>query len=201
MKFVTGYIFRSICMLMIGLLLVLNPNTPSLIIRVIAALFVVAGMVSVFHYLIMRFSRDAIVRPVFPLAGLGSVCLGLLLGRNPDSFISLLMYFLGGLMLVIGISHFFTIMSQRAIAPLRWWLFLIPVALIGCGITVIAFPMESATLPFIILGGCCIAHGISELFYGLRLAVYQRQQARAQRNQQQGTPLQGADIEDAEIIG
>lgn len=201
MRFVTGYIFRSICMLMIGLLLVLNPNTPALIVQVIAALFVLAGTVAIFHYLIMRFSKEAVVRPMFPITGLGSIGLGILLALYPQSFISLLMYFLGGLMLLIGISHFYTIMAQRAIAPVRWWLFLIPVALIGCGITVITYPMESATLPFVILGACCIAHGISELFYGLRLAVYQRRQMRAKRNATQPVSADGSDIVDAEIIG
>ena len=197
MKFVTGYIFRSICMLMIGLLLVLNPNTPELIIRVIASLFVLAGIIAILHYLVMRFSKDAIIRPMFPIAGVGSACLGILLSVYPQAFITLLMYMLGGLMLLIGFSQFFTIISQRTIAPIRWWLFLMPVLIIGCGMTVVAYPLESASLPFVILGVCCIFHGISELFFGLRLAIYQRRKKNEARTKQF---TREEDIVDAEIV-
>ena len=197
MKFVTGYIFRSICMLMIGLLLALNPNTPELIVRVIASLFVLAGIVAILHYLIMRFSKDAIIRPMFPVAGIGSTCLGFLLSAYPQSFISLLMYLLGGLMLLIGFSQFFTILSQRSIAPMRWWLFLMPLLIIGCGMTVVAYPLQSASLPFVILGACCILHGISELFFGLRLAIYQR---RKRKQENAARPFSEEEIVDAEII-
>ena len=75
-------------MFMIGLLLVLNPDTPAFIVQVIGALFAFSGLMSILHYIRARFSKSAPVVPVFPLTGLGSIGLGVLLGLFPDKFIS-----------------------------------------------------------------------------------------------------------------
>ena len=87
MKIFSSYIFRSLCMFMIGLLLVLNPDTPAFIVQVIGALFAFSGLMSILHYIRARFSKSAPVVPVFPLTGLGSIGLGVLLGLFPDKFI------------------------------------------------------------------------------------------------------------------
>ncbi|MEE1088333.1 MAG: hypothetical protein UIC63_05155, partial [Bacteroidaceae bacterium] len=52
--------------------------------------------------------------------------------------------------------------------------FLFPICVTGAGILVLASPLQSASLPFVIIGCCCIFNGASELFYGIRLAAYQR---------------------------
>ena len=67
MKIFSSYIFRSLCMFMIGLLLVLNPDTPAFIVQVIGALFAFSGLMSILHYIRARFSKSAPVVPVFPL--------------------------------------------------------------------------------------------------------------------------------------
>lgn len=161
-------------MFMIGLLLVLNPDTPSFIVQVIAALFAFSGLMSILHYIRLRFMKAEIVRPVFPLTGLGSIGLGVLLGLFPEKFISVLMYLLGAVIVVIGLNQLVSVYMYRQIAPARWWSFLVPLCLTGAGILVLAYPLQSAAMPFVIIGCCCIFNGVSELFYGLRLAAYQR---------------------------
>lgn len=188
MKLFTSYIFRSLSMFMIGLLLVLNPDTPAFIVQVIAALFAFSGLMSLLHYVRVRFSRQSIVRPLFPLAGLGSIGLGVLLGLYPEKFISVLMYVLGAVIVVVGLSQLLSVFLYRMVAPMRWWSFLIPLCIMTAGIFVLAHPLESALLPFIIIGYCCIVNGVVELFYGLRLASYQRKMKAEQ------------EIQDAEIV-
>ncbi len=174
MKFFTSYIFRSISMFMIGLLLVLNPDTPLFIVQVIAALFAFFGLMSILHYIRAQFSKLDIVRPLFPFTGLGSIGLGVVLGLYPEKFISILMYILGAVIVLIGMNQLSSIFLYRKIAPVRWWSFIMPLCIVGAGILVLAYPLESASLPFVIIGCCCIFNGITELFYGLRLASYQR---------------------------
>ena len=188
MKIFSSYIFRSLSMFMIGLLLILNPETPTFIVQVIAALFAFSGLMSILHYIRTRFSKNSIVKPVFPLTGHGSIGLGVLLGLYPEKFISVLMYLLGAVIVVIGLNQLVSIYMYRRIAPTRWWSFIVPLCVTGAGILVLAYPLQSASLPFIIIGCCCIFNGATELFYGIRLAAYQRRMKKENA------------IQDAEII-
>ena len=180
MKLIHNYLFRSLCTIMIGLLLLLNPDTPIVLIQVIAALFAVSGLFSVMNYLISRFSKSD-VRPALPVAGIGSLLLGFLLGIYPAAFLHFLMYFLGGMILLLGFSQLISVVHYRKVAPIRWTVFVVPVLIIVAGLVVLVHYREVANLPFVILGVCCIFHGLSDLFYGLRLRHYQRQQKKAEQ--------------------
>lgn len=196
MKLINSYIFRSICMMMVGLLLILNPNTPVILIQVIAALFAVSGLFSLINYVISHFSKKALVRPTFPVAGVGSLLFGLVLGLYPESFLHFLMYLLGGLILLMGISQLFSVFSYRNVAPLRWTVFVIPVLIILVGLFVLFHYREAANLPFTILGACCIFNGISDLFYGLRLRHYERQSREFSKYEDVTFTIEGMDTED-----
>lgn len=174
MKSVSSYIFRAICTLMIGLLLIINPDTPLFLIEVIAALFAVSGLYSVIANVIQRFSKHSVVRPAFPLAGLGSLLFGLVIGLHPDAFLHILMYLLGGLILLLSIGQLMAIISYRGLVPLKWTVFVIPVLMVLVGLFVMVHYREAASLPFTILGVCCMFNGLSDLFYGLRLRHYER---------------------------
>lgn len=191
MKLIHSYLFRSLCTIMIGLLLILNPDTPIVLIQVIAALFAVSGLFSVTNYLITRFGKSN-VRPAVPLAGLGSLLFGIVLGMYPDAFLQFLMYFLGGMILLLGFSQLVSIFHYRKVAPIRWTVFLVPVLIIVAGFVVLVHYRQVASLPFVILGVCCIFHGLSDLFYGLRLRHFQRQQKQYEEKKEE--------IEDAVIV-
>ncbi len=175
MKTINSYLLRALCTLMIGLLLVANPDTPVLLIRVIAALFALTGCFSLFNYLIARFGNNKEVRPTFPIAGCGSLLLGLLLGFYPEAFLQFFMYLLGGMILLLGFNQLISIINYRRVAPIRWTLFIFPLLIIGVGLYTIYHYDTAATLPFIILGICCICNGLSDLFFGIRLHHYERQ--------------------------
>lgn len=183
-----GFLLRSVSLFMIGFLLVLNPDTPVLIVRVVAVLFVFFGLLSLLHYMRARCSKLDVVKPLFPLTGVGSIGLGILLGLYPERFIAVLMYLLGAVIVLFGMNQLSSIVLYRRIAPMRWWAFVMPVAVTVAGIVVLVHPLESAAMPFVVIGCCCIFHGISELFYGLRLSACRRKRAKAE------------EIEDAEIV-
>ena len=68
MKIVNSYIFRAVCALLIGLLLVSNPERMTgLLVQVIGGLFLISGLVSLINYFIIRYSDKVPVKPVFPM--------------------------------------------------------------------------------------------------------------------------------------
>lgn len=86
MKIVNSYIFRAVCALLIGLLLVSNPERMTgLLVQVIGGLFLISGLVSLINYFIIRYSDKVPVKPVFPVVGLGSLLFGVFLGFFPGA--------------------------------------------------------------------------------------------------------------------
>ena len=76
MKIVNSYIFRAVCALLIGLLLVSNPERMTgLLVQVIGGLFLISGLVSLINYFIIRYSDKVPVKPVFPMVGWAVCCL------------------------------------------------------------------------------------------------------------------------------
>ena len=68
MKFIGSYVFRSMCALLIGLLLIVKANEmPVVLVMLIGALFMLPGLISVFVYIYGLLNRNAVVRPSFPL--------------------------------------------------------------------------------------------------------------------------------------
>ncbi len=187
MKVVTSFVFRSICAIVVGFLLVLNPEQMTVVlVQVIGVLFGLSGLFSLLNYVVIRFSRKKEVRPMFPLIGLGSFCFGLLLVIFPGLFIAYLMYMLGALLVFAGISQMVSLIAYRRAMPLHWAPFLVPLLVLIAGIVVLANPFETASLPFMILGICCMGYGLSELINGIRL----------QRFLNRITPVEAEEIKD-----
>ena len=124
MKIVNSYIFRAVCALLIGLLLVSNPERMTgLLVQVIGGLFLISGLVSLINYFIIRYSDKVPVKPVFPMVGLGSLLFGVFLGFFPGLFITYLMYIFGFLMVVAGVNQLWNMFRLRRLIPFRWYVF------------------------------------------------------------------------------
>lgn len=176
MRVVNSYIFRAICAMLAGILLVANPQRMTeLMVQIIGGLFLVSGLVSMINYFAMYFSSHAAVKPVFPIVGLGSLLFGVFLGFFPDYFITYLMFVLGILLVVAGINQIWNMIRFRRLIPFRWYIFLLAFLFLVVGAVIIFMPMESASLPFVILGASCIVYGVSELVNGVRWRKYNKQ--------------------------
>lgn len=177
MKVVNSYIFRAVCALLIGILLIANPERmTALLVQIIGGLFLVSGLVSVINYFVVRYSKDAVLKPLFPLVGVGSLLFGIVLGFFPNMFIHYLMFVLGGLMVLAGITQLWSLIRYRKLVPFRWYVFLTAVLILFLGIFVIFNPLESASVPFIILGSTFLIYGVAELVNGVRLRKYSKKQ-------------------------
>lgn len=182
----TRYIFRSLCALLIGFLLVSQTDKmPTLLVQIIGGLFVFSGILAIIGFFNTRrqlrkaellaneqgntFESRPTLLPMFPVAGIASIALGALLIALPAEFVNILMYVLGGLLVLIGLVQIVALIRYRKIVPIDLTGFIIPVAIIAAGIFVIVKPLEAAALPFTILGIAYIAYGVSEFFFGIRL--------------------------------
>ena len=151
-------IIRCICALVIGVLLVAWPEAAILyLVITIGVLFLVPGLFSVFGYLI-RGKQDG---SRFPIAGLGSLLFGLWLMIMPAFFVGILMYVLGAVLVLAGISQIVNLSAARS-----WTV--VPVLVLIAGIVVLFNPFTAAAVPFIILGVSSIVYGLSDLINIIR---------------------------------
>lgn len=175
MKAVNSYIFRAVCALLVGILLVANPERmTTLMVQVIGGLFLISGLVSVINYSIIRYSGKKTVMPVFPIVGLGSFLFGVVLVFYPGSFVMWVMYVVGMLMVIAGINQLWNMFRLRHFIPFRWYMLVAALVVVALGVVVIAYPMKSASLPFILIGANCMLYGVAEMVNGVRWRKYER---------------------------
>lgn len=187
MKVLRSSVFRAICAIITGILLVNNPdNTVKGITIAIGILFLVSGAISCATYLSARANSgdsevyDAqgrlIVRlkPAFPIVGLGSVLLGLILAIMPGTFVTSLMYILGAILILGAINQFMTLVNVKKTChlPILFWLF--PSITLVTGMFVIIKPMETAALPLLIIGWCLLFYGVTECINAVKIYMLGR---------------------------
>lgn len=200
MKFIGSYIFRSLCSLLVGLLLLFNAEQmPALIVRLIGFLFLLPGVFGVIVYLYGLFNRRAIVRPTFPLMSIGSILLGAYLELYPDSFVTYLVFLLGLLLLLAGVNQFLSMVNNRKVSPFSLLLMLMPMVLMGIGGYCVTHSSEAAGTLFKILGATCIYYGLSDMFLTLRTKhyarIFEREQKKAEEAERRAREAEYVEFE------
>lgn len=181
MKIFQSSAFRAICAIIIGVLLIMYPdNTVTGITIAIGVLFLVSGVISILTYIQARRHvsdykiYDAEGRllsgqqPTFPLVGIGSSILGLVLAITPTTFVSALMYIIG-IMLVLGaLNQFIALIACRRygrISPLYW---IMPILTLLAGLYAMIKPIEPLKTAMIILGWTMLVYGVAELINAVK---------------------------------
>ncbi len=194
MKIFQSSIFRAVCAIAVGILLLKYPQDGvTWLTQAIGALFLLSGVIALLAYWqAKRHAGEYIVtdregrvvsgsQPTFPIVGIGSVILGLVLVLTPDSFVNGLMYILGIIMVLGGINLLMSLVSIRRLGSVPFAFWITPSVILLVGLFVLLKPMESAELPLIILGWCSLLYGATELInalkiYSIRKAVKRQQQ-------------------------
>ena len=100
MKTMNYSLIRILFALVIGLVLVLWPNTAaSYIVITVGVAFLIPGVISLFGYFGRKKSEDG-VSPRFPIEGVGSLLFGLWLIVMPEFFADVLMFLLGFILIM-----------------------------------------------------------------------------------------------------
>lgn len=175
MKILQSSIFRALCAIVIGAMLIKNPDsTVKGITIAIGILFLVSGVISCVVYFNARIhsSENEVYdaegrlisggRPTFPIVGLGSTILGFVLALMPSAFVTSLMYVLGAILILGALNQFLALVQARKIASLSFWYWVCPSLVLLTGVYVMVKPMETAALPLLIIGWCLLFYGVTE---------------------------------------
>lgn len=167
-----SYLFRAVCAIVLGILVIMWPEALlQVLVNVFGAMFTIAGAFSIADYFLARNRKRQGVQKMFPFIGLGCLLFGLVLLIWPMLFLDSLMKLLGGVLMFAGIMQTITLVRARSIAPLMWYVFVVPILLVIAGGSIIGMGVQAMTWPLYVVGVAGLIYGVSELIYGIR---YQR---------------------------
>lgn len=224
MRILQSSVFRALCAIVFGYLLVIYRNQ-MLHWTTIAfgALFFLSGLVSVIAYYAEKRraanmaerlsamsemrgkemetpSEDSIrhsLMPGFPIVGIGSMVLGVILAIMPTTFIHGMMYVIAGLLVLGALNMMFNLSMARKFASIGLGFWIMPLLLLVLGVLMIAKPNLFAAMPFRILGWALIVYGVIECINAIKIHNCRKQYEKIHAAQQAASK---AEIEDAVIV-
>ena len=200
MKILQSSVFRAICAIAIGIMLIKYPdNTVTWITVAIGVLFLLSGIISmvVYYHTLRQYSKqeslpggadvtDAegqrieIPKPTFPIVGVGSAILGLLLALTPNIFVTALMYIIGGILVLGAINQFMNLLNARHFGQVGFGYWILPCIILLTGLYVIIRPMDPPAMAMLILGWCTLLYGVTELINAIKIHNEKRKFTKAQ---------------------
>lgn len=161
---ITIGMLRGITALLIGGLLVFwSQSAVTYLIMAIGCLFLIPGLLSLLAYLRNTSSEGTRRFGWSQMLGVGSILFGLCLIVSPVFFEKSLMYALGIILSYAGLSEIIQLTAARQWVRVPGGFYVTPVLVMLLGIFILFNPIESANLPFIILGIGCMVYGLSDM--------------------------------------
>ena len=139
--------------------------------------------------------------PSFPIAGVGSIALGIILAVMPNTFITWVVYILAALLILGAVNQFMNLARSRQYARVPVYMWLFPTVILAVAILLISKPIETAQLPLLVLGWAFMYYGVLEFILIIRMYLVRRSYEKAEDAKiVTGDKLVTDDIEDAEIV-
>ena len=199
MKILQSSVFRAICAIAVGIMLIKYPdNTVTWITVAIGVLFLLSGIISmvVYYHTLRQVSKQEVLsngayisdaegnritidKPTFPIVGVGSAILGLLLALTPNIFVTALMYIIGGILVLGAINQFMNLLSARHFGNIGFVYWIFPCLILLTGLYVIIKPMDPPAMAMLILGWCTLLYGVTELINALKIHNEKRKFAKS----------------------
>ena len=209
---------RAIIVLVTGFLLVrYREETMTWMTITVGILFLLSGLVSCIAY---YFEKEKVAKktakaeqqegeqeeenlksPSFPIAGVGSIALGIILAVMPNTFITWVVYILAALLILGAVNQFMNLARSRQYARVPVYMWLFPTVILVVAILLISKPMEAAALPLLVIGWTFMYYGVLEFALIIRMYLVRRAFEKAEDAKiVTGNKLVTDDIEDAEIV-
>ena len=195
MRILQSAVFRAICAIVIGVLLIKFPdNTVKGITIAIGVLFLLSGIIScVTYYMAKRnvseykiYDKEGNIvageQPTFPIVGLGSSILGLILALSPTAFVSALMYIIGAILILGAINQFMGLINGRRYGHVSLWYWVLSSLILLTGLYVMVKPMAPLAMAMLVLGWCTLLYGVVELINAFK---FYRDKKNWQQSQEQ----------------
>ena len=209
---------RAIIVLVTGFLLVrYREETMTWMTITVGILFLLSGLVSCIAY---YFEKEKVAKktakaeqqegeqeeenlksPSFPIAGVGSIALGIILAVMPNTFITWVVYILAALLILGAVGQFMNLARSRQYARVPVYMWLFPTVILAIAILLISKPIETAQLPLLVLGWAFMYYGVLEFILIIRMYLVRKSYEKAEEAKVvTGDKLVTDNIEDAEII-
>ena len=209
---------RAIIVLVTGFLLVkYREDTMTWMTITVGILFLLSGLVSCIAY---YFEKEKVAKktakaeqqegqqeeenlksPSFPIAGVGSIALGIILAVMPNTFITWVVYILAALLILGAVNQFMNLARSRQYARVPVYMWLFPTVILAIAILLISKPIETAQLPLLVLGWAFMYYGVLEFILIIRMYLVRKSYEKAEEAKVvTGDKLVTDNIEDAEIV-
>ena len=209
---------RAIIVLVTGFLLVrYREETMTWMTITVGILFLLSGLVSCIAY---YFEKEKVAKktakaeqqeaqqeeenlksPSFPIAGVGSIALGIILAVMPNTFITWVVYILAALLILGAVNQFMNLARSRQYARVPVYMWLFPTVILAIAILLISKPIETAQLPLLVLGWAFMYYGVLEFILIIRMYLVRKSYEKAEDAKiVTGDKLVTENIEDAEVV-
>ena len=204
MKVIQSSVVRALVAIVVGVMLILyRKATLEWMVIITGALFFLSGCLSCLAY---YWGRRKAIRaaqvideegrvvgphtPPLPIAGVGSVLLGLILMMMTGSFIR-------GVAYVLALNQLVTLGGARRYARIPVFYWLLPTVTLVVGAVILLKPVETMASPLLIIGWCMVYYGVAEALNSLKVYQLQRQFRKAEEASiVVGEPQETSDEED-----
>lgn len=195
--------FRALCAIVIGgLLIKYREQTVTWMTIVIGVMFLLSGVVSCAAYLSARSRADMPqvfdaagrqitgMQPTFPIVGIGSAVLGLILALMPGTFIAWLMYILAAILIMGAINQFVGLASVSRVVRVGYYYWIMPSLILLVGLIAVVYPAAIASAPLFVIGWCMVLYGVVEAINQLKIMRIRKSQRPSPTPAQNGDDTQ-----------
>lgn len=183
MKFINSSLFRALCTLIVGVLLIMYPDKAKQgLIVAIGLLFIIPGLATVVMYYVRKHDEEKALaenpesalpatRPMFPLAGWGSLLLGVGIILMKGEFLVYLHIILAAILILLSIATFITLVRSSKYWHIGLFNYIMPIVVFIVGALIIFKVLSEVEEPtiFLIIGLAFAFYGLVEIYFSIRI--------------------------------
>lgn len=211
---------RAIIVLVTGFLLVkYREDTMTWMTITVGVLFLISGLVACMVY---YFEKEKVAKktakaalqegqqeeedlksPSFPIAGVGSIVLGIILAVMPNTFTTWMVYILSALLILGTVNQFMNLARSRQYARVPVYMWVFPTISMVVAILLISRPIETDALFFTlkVIGWAFMYYGVLEFVLIIRMYLVRKAYDKAEAAKVvTGDKMVTDGIEDAEVV-
>ena len=211
---------RAIIVLVPGFLLVkYREDTMTWMTITVGVLFLISGLVACMVY---YFEKEIVAKktakaalqegqqeeedlksPSFPIAGVGSIVLGIILAVMPNTFTTWMVYILSALLILGAVNQFMNLARSRQYARVPVYMWVFPTVSMVVAILLISRPIETDALFFTlkVIGWAFMYYGVLEFVLIIRMYLVRKAYDKAEAAKiVTGDKMVTDGIEDAEVV-
>ena len=211
---------RAIIVLVTGFLLVkYREDTMTWMTITVGVLFLISGLVACMVY---YFEKEKVAKktakaalqegqqeeedlksPSFPIAGVGSIVLCIILAVMPNTFTTWMVYILSALLILGAVNQFMNLARSRQYARVPVYMWVFPTISMVVAILLISRPIETDALFFTlkVIGWAFMYYGVLEFVLIIRMYLVRKAYDKAEAAKVvTGDKMVTDGIEDAEVV-